>query len=158
MGAGGACFPSHSGEIVEEFVQLWNSHTIRLSGLATCPSGQPEDMYDMPELFGKSDLPIGIIREMILMCIHIHYFFDNMRLVPCCIMYHDSGLGGENCAMPLHRMWLTMLFKKWFGHHPHPITKIQDFFCSDRVNEAFGVTVIIIIIIVTLQHTKTRER
>ena len=37
---------------LEEFVSLWNSHHIRPTRLAACPSGRPDDMYDMPQLFG----------------------------------------------------------------------------------------------------------
>ena len=37
----------------EEYVHFWNTHHIRPTRLAACPSGRPDDMYDMPQLFGK---------------------------------------------------------------------------------------------------------
>ena len=37
---------------LEEFVELWNSHTIRRTRLAASPCGRPDDLYDMPMLFG----------------------------------------------------------------------------------------------------------
>lgn len=38
---------------VEEFVQYWNTHHIRPSFGAAGPSGRPDDLYDMPQLYGK---------------------------------------------------------------------------------------------------------
>ena len=37
---------------LEEFVELWNSHTIRRTRLAASPCGRPDDLYDMPMRFG----------------------------------------------------------------------------------------------------------
>ena len=37
---------------LEDFVALWNSHHIRPTRLASCPSGRPGDMFEMPQLFG----------------------------------------------------------------------------------------------------------
>ena len=37
---------------LEEHVHYWNTHHIRPSRLASCPSGRPDDMYDMPQLYG----------------------------------------------------------------------------------------------------------
>ena len=45
-------FPVLKHEL-EEFVELWNSHHIRKTRLAASPGGRPEDLYDMPELFGE---------------------------------------------------------------------------------------------------------
>ena len=39
---------------LEEFVQLWNSHYIRQTTMAECPSGCPDDIYDVPEIFGNN--------------------------------------------------------------------------------------------------------
>lgn len=37
---------------LNDFVALWNSHHIRPVRLSACPSGRPDDMYDMPQIFG----------------------------------------------------------------------------------------------------------
>ena len=36
-----------------EFVNQWNTHTIRHNHLADCPAGVPVDLYEMPVEFGK---------------------------------------------------------------------------------------------------------
>ena len=38
---------------LNEYVSIWNSHHIRPVRLAGCPSGRPDDMFDMPEEFGE---------------------------------------------------------------------------------------------------------
>ena len=38
---------------LQEFVEYWNSHTIRPTSGASCPSGRPDDLYDMPSVYGK---------------------------------------------------------------------------------------------------------
>lgn len=35
-----------------EFQERWNSHTIRQNRLAGCPSGVPDDLYNLPEMNG----------------------------------------------------------------------------------------------------------
>ena len=37
---------------LDEFVLLWNTHHIRPTRLVACPSGRPDDIYELPELFG----------------------------------------------------------------------------------------------------------
>ena len=37
---------------LDEFLVYWNSHLIRQSRNTNSPAGYPDDMYDMPELFG----------------------------------------------------------------------------------------------------------
>ena len=37
---------------LEDFMAFWNSHNICPTKLAACPSGLPDDMYDLPQLFG----------------------------------------------------------------------------------------------------------
>ena len=39
-----------------DFVAYWNSHRIRYNRSIECPSGIPEDMFDMPEEFGKRNI------------------------------------------------------------------------------------------------------
>lgn len=45
------------GDLIEksldEFKNRWNSHTIRHNRLAGCPSGVPEDLYNLPEINGN---------------------------------------------------------------------------------------------------------
>ena len=36
-----------------EFAEHWNTHMIRSNKKASCPSGIPDDLYDMPLLYGK---------------------------------------------------------------------------------------------------------
>ena len=38
---------------LDEFLLYWNNHLIRQSRNANSPAGYPDDMYDMPELFGQ---------------------------------------------------------------------------------------------------------
>ena len=38
---------------LNQFVSFWNSHHIRPVWLASCPSGRPDDMFDMPQEFGE---------------------------------------------------------------------------------------------------------
>ena len=37
---------------LQEFVLYWNTHCIRYNRHIECPSGIPDDMYEMPEEFG----------------------------------------------------------------------------------------------------------
>ena len=39
---------------LEEFTDYWNSHAIRANRTAECPSGIPDDLYQMPQEFGLS--------------------------------------------------------------------------------------------------------
>ena len=45
------------GDLIErsldEFKSRWNTHTIRHNRLAGCPSGVPEDLYNLPEINGS---------------------------------------------------------------------------------------------------------
>ena len=36
-----------------DFNNYWNSHAIRANRTAECPSGIPDDLYQMPEEFGE---------------------------------------------------------------------------------------------------------
>ena len=38
---------------LNNFMDFWNTHQIRFNRLARCPSGRPDDLYDMPQLFGN---------------------------------------------------------------------------------------------------------
>lgn len=38
---------------LEEFVVYWNTHHIRPSSTAFCPSGRPDDLFAMPHIYGK---------------------------------------------------------------------------------------------------------
>lgn len=42
---------------LDEFKARWNSHSIRPSRLAGCPSGVPDDLYNLPEINGM--IPIS---------------------------------------------------------------------------------------------------
>ena len=37
---------------LDGFISDWNMHKIRHNSLADCPSGTPEDLYDMPAYVG----------------------------------------------------------------------------------------------------------
>ena len=37
---------------MEDFVNQWNSHSIRPTRYSACPGGIPDDLYDMPEQYG----------------------------------------------------------------------------------------------------------
>ena len=39
-----------------EFVTYWNSHHIRPTFSASCPSGRPDDLYDMPQFMVRVSL------------------------------------------------------------------------------------------------------
>ena len=39
---------------IDEFVKDWNMHPIRKNKLSAGPWGRPNDMYDMPTLYGKT--------------------------------------------------------------------------------------------------------
>ncbi len=38
---------------LDDYVKRWNSHSIRPSSYAICPGGVPEDLYTMPQHYGK---------------------------------------------------------------------------------------------------------
>ncbi len=38
---------------MDEFVEHWNTHSIRQTRYGACPGGIPEDLYDMPEQYGN---------------------------------------------------------------------------------------------------------
>ena len=37
-----------------EFKERWNAHTIRPNHLSGCPSGVPNDLYNLPEINGTT--------------------------------------------------------------------------------------------------------
>ena len=37
---------------LHDFVYYWNSHYIRKTSGASCPAGRPDDLYDMPHIYG----------------------------------------------------------------------------------------------------------
>ena len=37
---------------IEAFVNYWNTHNIRPSRNALCPSRRPDDIFDMPQVYG----------------------------------------------------------------------------------------------------------
>ena len=41
---------------LQDFKQRWNTHKIRPSRTAGCPSGVPDDLYSLPELTGIDSL------------------------------------------------------------------------------------------------------
>ena len=41
---------------LDAFVEEWNAHPIRKNRHAPSPHGCPNDIYDMPTLYGKSDM------------------------------------------------------------------------------------------------------
>ena len=48
----GYCYERLLRESLAEFVNLWNSHYIRKSHGARCPSGVPNTLYSVPEVEG----------------------------------------------------------------------------------------------------------
>ena len=38
---------------LDAFVSDWNAHPIRRNRHSSSPHGRPDDIYDMPELYGK---------------------------------------------------------------------------------------------------------
>ena len=37
---------------LNDFKDRWNSHRIRTNRVAGCPDGVPEDLYNLPQLYG----------------------------------------------------------------------------------------------------------
>ena len=40
---------------LQEFVQYWNSHTLRKNQVAGCPQAIPNDLYDMPQYYSGEE-------------------------------------------------------------------------------------------------------
>ena len=38
---------------LQNFKEYWNTHHIRPSRRAYCPSGRPDDMFEMPQVYGN---------------------------------------------------------------------------------------------------------
>ena len=38
---------------LDEFKEEWNTHSLRANSKTLLPSGIPNDLYDMPETYGK---------------------------------------------------------------------------------------------------------
>ena len=51
-------------KVLAEYTERWNSHEIRPTRLAGCPSGVPDDLYNLPQLTGI--LLLIIIRVVML--------------------------------------------------------------------------------------------
>lgn len=47
------CFMGDLQKDVDEYKQLWNTHTIRPVHQSRCPSGKPEAMYYVPHRFNE---------------------------------------------------------------------------------------------------------
>ena len=43
---------------LDDFVSYWNFHSIRLNRLAECPSGRPDNLFEMPQEFGRTMIKI----------------------------------------------------------------------------------------------------
>ena len=56
---------------LSDFVAYWNLHRIRSNRIIECPTGIPEDMFDMPEEFGKQMIYIMHVMHGYC-CIHVH--------------------------------------------------------------------------------------
>ena len=102
---------------IEEFVEFWNSHSIRSNKLAACPAGRPDDLYEMPELFGN------------LMCV-------------CVIVSHtviEHYIGGRECVKPFSATVVDYALQHFA--QPSPPFLEDEFVenCVDLVNLVFGV-------------------
>lgn len=54
---------------LHSFMMFWNSHHIRPSRMATCPNGCPDDLFDMPQLYGE------------ILCNHYLHAHDNLNYI-----------------------------------------------------------------------------
>ena len=111
-----AFFPALKHEL-EEFVALWNSHTIRKTRLAASPSGRPDDLYDMPELFGEIDI--------------LH---ERPVATTCWI-------GGEDCVKPVVDNILDYAESELAEEPPPCCPPEFEEFCCELVTEAFGISI-----------------
>jgi hypothetical protein len=69
-----------SQEDLDEIVNTWNRHLIRPSRNARIPSGRPNIMYNLPELYGTVDYISQVSSAEINICKGICTF---RQLVPC---------------------------------------------------------------------------
>ena len=62
---------------LNEFRDSWNSHTIRKNRNSNGPAGKPEDLYDMPAMYGRFKfMHVRIYTEcdsISLICVYIAY-------------------------------------------------------------------------------------
>ena len=81
---------------VQDFMMYWNTHHIRPSHMALCPSGRPDDMFDMPQLYGMIYI-YTYYRHVSTRAVHEQYIL--WSVVRYCFLHL---LGGQNCLHPLN--------------------------------------------------------
>ncbi len=47
---------------LDEFKESWNNHRIRSNNRSALPSGIPNDLYEMPNLYGKAKHKNSIVQ------------------------------------------------------------------------------------------------
>ena len=117
---------------LQEFVEYWNTHHIRSSSRAFCPSGRPDDMFDMPQIYGNY-LFTGVLVFAFVTLMNKFFSLYNHP-------YLNYIIGGEACLQTLNRRILN------FGKEraKQPATPYDDNFfytCNTLVNHVFGIDV-----------------
>ena len=100
----------------DSFVAYWNSHHIRPSRMARCPSGRPDDMYDMPIHYGMYKA-------------HLHSIYP---------INFTISIGAVNCLQPINKSiyhYAEMQAEQPPPHFDHP------FFdrCNAQTTHVFGI-------------------
>ena len=73
---------------LEEFVCSWNSHLIRSNSKARCPSGIPNDLFEMPENYGISTI-------------------FSKKTILCALWYITSYLDAVDYLQPIdYELWI----------------------------------------------------
>ena len=102
---------------LKEFVDNWNSHTIRSNRTIEVPSGIPDDIFEIPEEFGKS----------LCTCHYIN-----------CLLSYISITGTFNYIHPINRaVWSHLMFedaKNPPSFIPHQFKDDADEFLSNAFN------------------------
>ncbi|XP_055025013.2 uncharacterized protein [Misgurnus anguillicaudatus] len=57
------CFNEVIQRDLDECVELWNTHRIRPSRMASCPGGVPNELFHLPHRFGSRDCGFGVDPE-----------------------------------------------------------------------------------------------
>ena len=85
-------------EALHDFKTRWNSHKIRPSRTAGCPSGVPDDLYSLPELTGSSDAVVSNPNLFTYNSFLLHTLLQEPPDTPI----HSIQMCGLTVSNPLH--------------------------------------------------------
>lgn len=109
-----------SQDELDDTAQIWNAHTIKPSKNVNVPSGRPNVMYALPELYRTTDLLAPVENENLQLCKNECIFRLTIPCDPdvyelCNMIMAESP---ESSQRPVSSCELIHAFKRCYQHIP----------------------------------------